>query len=557
MREIKTIKNLSVFAISGLLLASCGPKLKFDAASIKSDSSLKKNASIEEEQLKHWSSADLLTDTIPGMSVDRAYQEIIRDQKGNKVIVAVVDSGIDNEHEDLASVMWVNPKETENGQDDDGNGYIDDINGWNFLGDIVEENMEYTRIFRDYNQQFDGVERDDVAEEDLKWFDLYTKAKEELKKEKGKANAQKMGYENMIANIKQGRASIANAMGVEKFTKDELKVFSTDSSELRDQKNFLLNFMNNVDEDLDNVIDQIGDAVEYFGGRVDSHFNVDLNARAEKLGDDENDFSVIIYGNNQVSGPDPKKEDAKHGTHVAGIIAADRYNNKGLRGVAHNVEIMSVRAVPDGDEYDKDIANALRYAVDNGAKVINTSFGKYFSPYPEVVEDAIRYADENDVLIVNAAGNDALNLDDARVYPNDQTPENSEEIVTNFLNVGSITPNYGEKMVSSFSNYGKKSVDVFAPGSQIYSSTPLDEYEFLQGTSMAAPAVAGIAALIRSYYPKLSAAQVKEIIMESGLDYNGSVIVGGDTSDKRPFKELSVSGKIANLYNALILAKEY
>lgn len=557
MREIKTIKNLSVFAISGLLLASCGPKLKFDAVSIKSDSSLKKNASIEEEQLKHWSSADLLTDTIPGMSVDRAYQEIIRDQKGNKVIVAVVDSGIDNEHEDLASVMWVNPKETENGQDDDGNGYIDDINGWNFLGDIVEENMEYTRIFRDYNQQFDGVERDDVAEEDLKWFDLYTKAKEELKKEKGKANAQKMGYENMIANIKQGRASIANAMGVEKFTKDELKVFSTDSSELRDQKNFLLNFMNNVDEDLDNVIDQIGDAVEYFGGRVDSHFNVDLNARAEKLGDDENDFSVTVYGNNQVSGPDPKKEDAKHGTHVAGIIAADRYNNKGLRGVAHNVEIMSVRAVPDGDEYDKDIANALRYAVDNGAKVINTSFGKYFSPYPDAVEDALRYADEKDVLIVNAAGNDALDLDDARVYPNDQTPENSEEIVTNFLNVGSITPNYGEQMVSSFSNYGKKSVDVFAPGSQIYSSTPLDEYEFLQGTSMAAPAVAGIAALIRSYYPKLSAAQVKEIIMESGLDYNGSVIVGGDTSDKRPFKELSVSGKIANLYNALILAKEY
>lgn len=557
MREIKTIKNLSVFAISGLLLASCGPKLKFDAVSIKSDSGLKKNASIEEEQLKHWSSADLLTDTIPGMSVDRAYQEIIRDQKGNKVIVAVVDSGIDNEHEDLASVMWVNPKETENGQDDDGNGYIDDINGWNFLGDIVEENMEYTRIFRDYNQQFDGFERDDVAEEDLKWFDLYTKAKEELKKEKGKANAQKMGYENMIANIKQGRASIANAMGVEKFTKDELKVFSTDSSELRDQKNFLLNFMNNVDEDLDNVIDQIGDAVEYFGGRVDSHFNVDLNARAEKLGDDENDFSVTVYGNNQVSGPDPKKEDAKHGTHVAGIIAADRYNNKGLRGVAHNVEIMSVRAVPDGDEYDKDIANALRYAVDNGAKVINTSFGKYFSPYPDAVEDALRYADEKDVLIVNAAGNDALDLDDARVYPNDQTPENSEEIVTNFLNVGSITPNYGEQMVSSFSNYGKKSVDVFAPGSQIYSSTPLDEYEFLQGTSMAAPAVAGIAALIRSYYPKLSAAQVKEIIMESGLDYNGSVIVGGDTSDKRPFKELSVSGKIANLYNALILAKEY
>lgn len=557
MKENRALKKLSILAVSGLILASCSPKLKFDANPIKADSSLKKKAKVEEEQLKHWSSADLLTDTIPGMSVDRAYQEIIRDQEGKKVIVAVVDSGIDNEHEDLASVMWVNPKETENGKDDDGNGYVDDIYGWNFLGDIVEENMEYTRIYRDYKDQFDNVERADVADEDLKWFDLYVKAKEELQKEKGKSNAQKMGYENMLSNIQQTRANLAEAMGMDQFTKAELRSFKSETDELKEQKAFLLNFMDNVGDDLDDVESQLGEAINYFGGRIDSHFNVDLNARAEKLGDDENDFSITVYGNNQVAGPDPKKEDAKHGTHVAGIIAADRYNDIGLRGIAHNVEIMSVRAVPDGDEYDKDIANALRYAVDNGAKVINTSFGKYFSPYPEVVEDALRYADQNDVLIVNAAGNDALDLDEVRVYPNDQTPDNPEEIVSNFLNVGSITPNYGEKMVSSFSNYGKKSVDIFAPGSQIYSSTPLNEYEFLQGTSMAAPSVAGIAALIRSYYPKLSAAQVKEIIMESGLTYNGDVIVGGDASDKRPFKSLSVSGKFANLYNALILAKEY
>jgi len=353
--------------------------------------------------------------------------------------------------------------------------------------------MEYTRIYRDYKDQFDEVERDDVAKNDLKWFDLYVKAKAELQKEKSQSNAQKMGYENMLNNIQESRASLAEAMGVESFTKEELKVFKSETDEIKEQKAFLLNFMNNVGDDLDDVEKQLGEAIAYFGGRLDSHFNVELNARAEKLGDDENNFSVTVYGNNQVAGPDPKKEDAKHGTHVAGIIAADRCNNKGLRGVAHNVEIMSVRAVPDGDEYDKDIANALRYAVDNGAKVINTSFGKYFSPYPDAVEDALRYADENDVLIVNAAGNDALDLDEVRVYPNDQTPENLEEIVSNFLNVGSITPNYGEKMVSPFSNYGKKSVDIFAPGSQIYSSTPLDEYEFLQGTSMAAPAVAGIA----------------------------------------------------------------
>ena len=254
------------------------------------------------------------------------------------------------------------------------------------------------------------------------------------------------------------------------------------------------------------------------------------------------------YGNNDVEGPD-----AGHGTHVAGIVAAIRNNDIGMNGVANNAEIMVLRAVPDGDEYDKDIALAIRYAVDNGAKVINTSFGKYYSPNPEWVWDAIKYAAEKDVLIVNAAGNEGYDLDTIMVYPNDQQ-KSGEEISNTFITIGALAPDYGSEMVANFSNYGKTSVDVFAPGVKIWSTTPLNTYEYLQGTSMAAPAVAGVAATIRSYYPSLSAAQVKQILMDSGLTSNTPVVLGGDPSNTKGFKNASVSGKMVNLYNALILA---
>jgi subtilisin family serine protease len=224
-----------------------------------------------------------------------------------------------------------------------------------------------------------------------------------------------------------------------------------------------------------------------------------------------------------------------------------------MNGVAHNVEIMALRAVPNGDEYDKDIALAIRYAVDNGAKVINGSFGKGYSPNKEWVYDALKYAAENDVLFVHAAGNDSKFLDEAENYPNDQE-NNGPEFFDNVLTVGALNWDYGQNMVAGFSNYGKVNVDVFAPGTKIYATTPDNEYEYLQGTSMAAPGVAGVAALIRSYFPKLTASQVKHIIMESGLASDAEVVVGGDPNNKMPFGELSGSGKMTNLYNALIMA---
>ncbi|NRA92602.1 MAG: S8 family serine peptidase, partial [Psychroserpens sp.] len=257
------------------------------------------------------------------------------------------------------------------------------------------------------------------------------------------------------------------------------------------------------------------------------------------------------YGNGNVK---HVKKSESHGTHVAGIVAAERNNGKGANGVANNVEIMSIRAVPNGDEYDKDVAKAIRYAVDNGATVINGSFGKSFSPHSQWVRDAIKYAADKDVLIVHAAGNDSKDIDVEPNFPADNI--NGQEIADNYISVGALAPIYGSKMVASFSNYGDQNVDVFAPGAQVYSTTPENEYDTKGGTSMAAPAVAGLAALIRSQYPNLSAAQVKKVILDSGLPLKTQVIVGGNAEDVRPFSELSKSGRIANAYNALIMASK-
>ena len=556
-----TTKTFKIGAWSLLLsgfLIGCASGPKITSEPIPNLQNVKaKTTELTEDELEVWGSKDLLKDTIPGMSVDRAYQEIIKDYKGESVIVAVLDSGIDIEHEDFEGVIWTNIDEIpENGIDDDKNGFIDDIHGWNFLGDVVEENLEYTRIVRDFQDKFEGKSESDIAEENLENFKLYKSAKAEYDKELNSTNASLNRYVTMNNQLQEAEQSLKIELGVDELSIENLTAFEPEDDTSLNQKMLLLNVMNNIGEDLSSVEDQLAQAMEYFGNRTKYHFNLELNARAEKLGDDPDDFSTRFYGNNQVSGPNEDKKDAKHGTHVAGIIAANRINDKGVKGVAGNVLIMPIRAVPDGDEYDKDIAMGIRYAVDNGAKVINTSFGKYFSTHPEWVMEAIAYAAENDVLIVNAAGNEGIDLDETRVYPNDETPENPTNFVDNFINVGSITSEYGGNLVSGFSNYGDNSVDVFAPGSSIYATTPLNTYEFLQGTSMASPNVAGVAAMVRSIYPKLSAAQVKQILMDSGLSTDQEVILGGDPENTLPFDEISVSGKMVNMYNALILASK-
>jgi subtilisin family serine protease len=543
--------------LSGFLIGcASGPKITSEPIP-NLQNARAKTSELTEDELKVWGSKDLVKDTIPGMSVEKAYQEIIKDYKGESVIVAVLDSGIDIEHEDFEGVIWTNRDEIpENGIDDDKNGYIDDVHGWNFLGDVVEENLEYTRIVRDHQDAFEGKSESDISEDNLENFKLYKSAKAEYDKELTSTNASLNRYVTMNNQLQEAEESLKIELGVDEISVENLTAYKPVDDTSLNQKMLLLNVMNNIGEDLGDIEDQLAQAMEYFGNRTKYHFNLELKARAEILGDDPDDFSTRFYGNNQVSGPNEDKKDAKHGTHVAGIIAANRLNDKGVKGVAGNVLIMPIRAVPDGDEYDKDIAMGIRYAVDNGAKVINTSFGKYFSTHPDWVMEAIAYAAENDVLIVNAAGNEGIDLDKTRVYPNDETPENPTDFVNNFINVGSITSEYGGNLISGFSNYGDNSVDVFAPGSSIYATTPLNTYEFLQGTSMASPNVAGVAAMVRSIYPKLSATQVKKILMDSGLSTDQDVVLGGDPEDVLAFDKISVSGKMVNMYNALILASK-
>ncbi|PKP15434.1 MAG: peptidase S8, partial [Bacteroidetes bacterium HGW-Bacteroidetes-23] len=475
-----------------------------------------------------WSHLDLIKDTIPGMSVDRAYEELLKNKKGQKVIVAVIDSGTDIEHEDLKGRVWTNAKEIPgNGIDDDNNGYIDDIHGWNFLGDVVNETLEMTRIVR---------KGDDGSE-------TYKNASKKLEEKKQEALMNKQQIDFIVAADK----GILEHLKKEDYTLQDVKSILTTNPTLGNYKMAMMQFLANTPRE--EFMKGVKEYEEHVYDQLNYNLNTEYDGR-KILGDNYEDFSTKFYGNNQVWGPD--KKHALHGTHVAGIIAQVRGNNLGGDGVATNVEIMAIRAVPNGDEYDKDIALAIRYAADNGAKIINGSFGKGFSPQKEWVYDAIKYAASKDVLFVHAAGNDGEDLNVVESFPNDRVGDT--EIADNFIKIGALNFEYGSKTVAEFSNYGKTDVDVFAPGVKIYATVPNNKYEHQQGTSMASPNAAGVAALIRSYYPTLTAPQVKMILKESGVSINKTVVVGGDATNKLPFAELSTSGKIVNAYNALLMA---
>lgn len=536
---MKFTKPFYLSAALAIALTSCKsvqnlPDLS-DMTPIKSvDHIPTRTTDLSEDQLKRWSHLDILRDTVPGMSVDRAYESIIKNKKGQKVVVAVIDSGIEIDHEDLQHAIWTNPKEKAgNGIDDDNNGYVDDINGWNFLGKSNAENLEFTRIVK---------KGDDGSE-------LYKEAKAKLEEEL--AGIEPLGVR--VEQLKEMRNTVTAYLGKDRFEKEDLMEIPEDAPQdvIAATSMFLNIYMAGRDG-----FDYIDNIEEYYLSQKNYHLNVDFDGRSV-VGDDPHDINDTNYGDNDVLGD---RDHAKHGTHVAGIIAQKRGNDLGGDGVADkNVEIMSLRAVPDGDEYDKDIALAIRYAADNGAKVINGSFGKYFAQNSEWVYEAIQYAAEKDVLIVVAAGNDSMDLnpvegEEIKRYPNDRKFMERTEIADNFLVVGALNPTFGEKMVAEFSNFGHVDVDVFAPGVKIYATVPHGKYEYLQGTSMASPNAAGVAAMIRSYFPSLTAPEVKQIMKDSGVPVNFDVIVSGDASDKRNFQDISTSGKFVNLYNALIMA---
>ncbi|WP_316791082.1 S8 family peptidase [Pedobacter frigoris] len=501
-------------------------------------------------QKPNWQNLDLKADTTFGISTEKAYNELLKGKKSTPVIVAVLDGGVDINHEDLKSIIWVNKKEKAgNGKDDDKNGYIDDVNGWNFLGSakgsVNHETLELTRLIRRDNAKFANADATSVAPADLAAFEAYKKNKAEFDKELAEA---KIGLER-FGGFKMAVDDVVKKIGKENPSAEDFKAFTpTGQMEANIQRVMVQQLKDVSFKEFYNT--QIIPGYDHFKSQVDYNLNLDYDPRSI-VGDDPNNVKEKFYGNNDVAGPD-----AQHGSHVAGIIAAVRTNDLGIRGVADNVVIMGVRSTPNGDERDKDVANSIRYAVDNGAKVINMSFGKSYSWDKNIVDEAVKYAVSKDVLLIHAAGNDNKDLEVEANYPNPDYL--SGGTATSWLTVGASGWENDGSIKASFSNYGKTKVDVFAPGVNINSTVPGSKYEKLDGTSMAAPVVAGLAGLIRSYYPKLTALQVKEIIMKSVVKVEQSVVIKDeqDNSKTVPFSDLCVTGGIVNAYNALKLAAE-
>lgn len=523
-----------------------------------------KKTDLSENEFQKWSHLDITQDSIAGMSLSKAYQ-FLEDKKSKEVIVAIADSGVDVKHEDLKDVLWVNPSEIDNNNiDDDKNGYRDDVFGWNFLGNkegevFTIDQLEITRLVQKGKSKFANVDVATLSEQDKKEYDAHLKLVKEYDAtilEKEAEISEMEDYLITLGIIQQDFKAVRDLAKQKTLTLELVNSLNAPNLQTLVKVKNVANILNQgMDEDMLNeehekVVGYLSEIKKAMKG-----YDLEMNFR-QSLGDDLYDITDKIYGNNNVLGT---AEAAKHGTHVAGIVAANRTNSIGAIGVANNVKIMTVRIVPDGDEHDKDVALGIRYAVNNGAKIINTSFGKRFSPNKNWVFDAIKYASENDVLIVNAAGNDGKNIDSRASYPTD-----SKDIITEFadnvITIGASSLSYDKNLPASFSNYGKINVDVFAPGVDIHAPVPNDKYEALSGTSMAAPSTAGVAALIRGYYPNLTAKEVKDILMNSGVKINFDVIKPGSQSEGNPegelipFAELSVSGRIVNAYNALQLA---
>ena len=354
------------------LLLGCGSTADILSTPVENiDTSPLKVTDLTEAEKKNWGHLDLERDTIPGMAVDRAYAEIIKGKKGQKVIVAVIDSAIDIDHEDLDDVIWINKDEIpNNGKDDDNNGYIDDIHGWNFLGDTYDEQLEYVRL---------------IASGDTS-NPRFQEAKTLREEEYQKYLSRKTQYDQIAQIIGNAHETLKRETGKPNYSIEDVnKIKSTDQNVQQ-----AVQIANNVHSNgatMIEAVEELKGIQEQINERLNIHLNTNLKGRKTK--DNINDLSDTGYGNGNVK---PYKKEESHGTHVAGIIAAERNNGLGANGVANNVEIMALRVVPNGDEYDKDVALAIRYAVDNGAKVINGSFGKYFSPHSDWVKDAIKYA---------------------------------------------------------------------------------------------------------------------------------------------------------------------
>lgn len=490
------------------------------------------------KEIKHdWHNLDYKEDKIYGTSSNKVYRDIIKDQPPKKiVVVAVIDSGVDWEHEDLSENMWINDDEIPgNNIDDDKNGYVDDVHGWNFLAiddttDIRYENLEATRVLREGK----ALKREG---KDLKPYmtDEFMQNATEIYNSNV---ADYKGMEQLSKFYTVMDSVITTKTGNEEWTFEEALELEHEEKPMETIHKAIkrLKIFGITKSDLQEIA-ETGEKFEQY------HLNYDFVALEDRP------LDAKFYGNNHYEGPD-----AVHGTHVAGLIAASRLNGIGANGVASTVaKIMSVRAVPDGDERDLDVANAIRYAVDNGANIINMSFGKGLSPHEYLVNDALAYAAEKNVLVIHAAGNDSENNDVVDNYPNADLGNGTK--ASTYLTIGATSISKKKDLVASFSNYGKESVDLFSPGHEVYSTIPDNEYKSLSGTSMAAPVASGVAALVWAYHPELSAEELKAILIDSAYPLGRKKVKKPGEKKKVRFEELSTTGGIINAYNAFELAK--
>ena len=491
-----------------------------------------------------WWLLDVERDGIHGAGVDRAYSEVLNaKQPGREVIVAILDSGVDITHEDLDDVLWTNPDEPRNGRDDDGNGYIDDVHGWNFIGGadgrhVDEDTYEITRLYAACEQLAAGnlTRPEPVTDE---WC---VQIRADFQQERQENEQILMQVRAIDGALDQVMALLRGQIGSDSITVANVRALAPVRNDVRQARQLYLQLAEQ------NISPQdVKDEVERLENLLQNGLNPEFNPRPI-VGDTYANTAERVYGNGDVVGPD-----ASHGTGVAGIVAAERRNNIGIDGIASNTRIMVVRTVPNGDERDKDVANAIRYAVDNGAHIINMSFGKAYSPFKDVVDAAVRYAEERGVLMVHAAGNDAKDLATENNFPNRYYA--SGDTASLWIEVGASAWQGRQQLASPFSNYGAGQVDVFAPGSDIMSTAPGDEYDSASGTSFAAPVVSGIAALLMAYYPELSAADVRRIILESAAPLRDEMVVLPGAQNEVRFGDLSITGGVVNAYRAVLMAE--
>lgn len=500
-----------------------------------------------------WHLKDQKTSGYYGISLDKAY-DLVKGKKSQPVIVAIIDSGIDTTHEDLKSVLWTNPKEIPgNGIDDDGNGYVDDVHGWNFLGgrdgrNVKEDSYEAARVYHNYKSKFENVtDPSTLSKDDQALYETWKRAKADVV---DNVDPTQLAQAKFVYNkLKPGDSAIRADLKKEEYNGHDLQSYEPTNADAAVTKKIILGICAINNNNLDITNQQLLEELEGDLRKADAVNTPPPNYRGDIVKDNENDINDKFYGNNDIMAGTPF-----HGTHVAGIIGGVRNNGKGIDGIADNVRIMMIRAVPDGDEHDKDIALAIRYAVDNGAKVINMSFGKSFSPQKQWVDDAVKYAESKGVLLVHAAGNDAKDLDSDYNFPTPKLLDGTRP--TNFLTIGASGDPGNGGLVASFSNYGKKEVDVFAPGVNIYSTIPGgNTYGNASGTSMASPVTAGVAAFLLEYFPTLTPQQLKMVLEKSSVQPDIKATKPG-TDEQVNLSDLSVSGGLINAYDAAKLAQQ-